>query len=210
MIVDADGFGPDDILELCDVSRETIERLITIVDLLDVWRNKTNLIGPSEMDAIWRRHVYDSLLLVPHIPSDAAVLDLGSGAGFPGLILSATASETMPPVYMVESVGKKCAFLRAAIERAGLTARVANLRAEAAHHLPGTCISARAFAALPRIFEYAEPWFQRGAVGVFPKGRRWEEELTRATECWKFAYDVIPSQSGDGVILKVSEVSRGG
>jgi len=108
----------------------------------------------------------------------------------------------------VESVGKKCAFLRAAIQSADLPAKVIQGRVEAIKPVQADCITARAFAPLPKLIEYAEPWFAQGAYGVIPKGRRWEEELTDALESWRFAYEAIPSVSGDGAVLKISEVSR--
>jgi len=209
-LVDKDGFGPENLSELASVSRETLSRIETVIGLLDDWRTRHNLIGPNEMGQIWRRHVWDSLQLLPHVSMDSNVVDLGSGAGFPGLILSATMIETGGHLTMVESVGKKCAFLRAAIEAANLPASVHQGRVEASGDIPASCVTARAFAPLPKLLDYAAPWLERGAVAVLPKGNRWEDELTKAKESWKFAYDVIPSQSGDGVILKISEVSRGG
>jgi len=109
---------------------------------------------------------------------------------------------------MIESVGKKCAFLRAAVQAANLQANVIQGRVEAVNPVQADCITARAFAPLPKLLDYAEPWLKVGAYGVFPKGRRWEEELTSAQESWRFAYEAIPSATGDGAILKISEVSR--
>lgn len=206
---DIDGFGPNHLGEFVDVSRETLAKIEQIVELLDDWRQRINLIGPREMEHIWRRHVLDSLQLVPHIPTDARTVDLGSGSGFPGLVLGAALTEPSAEIVMIETVGKKCTFLREAISHAGLKARVRQARVENVRDIEAACVIARAFAPLPKLFDYAEKWLANGAIGVFPKGRRWQEELTRTQESWTFAYDVIPSISGgDGVILKVSEVSR--
>lgn len=205
---DEDGFGPDDLKDYVDVSRETLDRLQIIVGELDVWRRKTNLIGPAEFGRVWRRHVLDSIQLQPHIPVSGHTIDLGSGSGFPALILAACASDPDARFSLVESVGKKCAFLRAAIQAADLPAKVIQARVEAIKPVHADCITARAFAPLPKLIEYAEPWFAQGAYGVIPKGRRWEEELTDALESWRFAYEAIPSVSGDGAVLKISEVSR--
>ncbi len=207
---DLDGFGPNDILVATNVSRETMARIETIVDLLGDWRLRYNLIGPNEMDHIWRRHVFDSLQLAELVALDATLVDLGSGAGFPGLILAACMVDHGGAVTMIESVGKKCAFLREAAAVAGLPAKVRQARVENSHEIEANIVTARAFAPLPKLLDYAEPWLSRGATAILPKGNRWQEELTQAQECWKFAYDVIPSRSGDGVILKISEVSRGG
>ena len=208
-MADLDGFGPKHLADHVDVSRETIDKLIRIVDLLDVWRKKINLIGPSEMGHIWRRHVLDSLQLASLIPADGHTIDLGSGSGFPALVLAAGLTQPGAKITMIETVGKKCAFLREAIQVAGLPAHVRQGRVENVRDLTADCITARAFAPLSRILEYAETWFEQGAYAVLPKGRRWQEELTEAKECWKFAYQVIPSISGgDGAILRLSEVSR--
>lgn len=205
---DLDGFGPDDLRTAVDVSRETIERIETIVTLLDSWRQRINLIGPSEMNHIWRRHVLDSLQLLPHISRDGVTVDLGAGSGFPGLVLAAALDHPSAEIVMIETVGKKCAFLREAIAEAQLPARVRQGRVENVKNITADCVTARAFAPLPKLLDYASIWLESGANAVFPKGRKWEEELTEAQECWKFAYEVIPSLTGDGAILKISEVSR--
>ncbi len=191
-----------------DVSRETLERLDAVIATLDSWRQKSNLIGPREWPHIWQRHVWDCLQLLDHIPEDARVVDLGSGAGFPGLIIAAARPNGY--VTMIESVGKKAAFLRAAILAAGLSADVVQGRVESAEAGPADIVTARAFAPLPRLLDYAAPWLKKGAMGLFLKGERWEEELTEARQRWNFAYEAIPSRSGgSGVVLIVREL-RGG
>lgn len=208
-MTDKDGFGPNQLAEFVDVSRETLAKIEKIVTLLDDWRFRMNLIGPREMDHIWRRHVLDSLLLAQHIPSNDVTVDLGSGSGFPGLVLAAGLTGQKAEIVMIETVGKKCAFLREAISHADLKGRVRQGRVENVRNLTAACVTARAFAPLPKLLDYAAIWLEKGAYGVFPKGRNWQDELTQAQESWTFAYDVIPSTSGgDGVILKISEVSR--
>ncbi|MBK8197961.1 MAG: 16S rRNA (guanine(527)-N(7))-methyltransferase RsmG [Acidobacteria bacterium] len=190
-----------------DVSRETLAKLDIIVATLDEWRTKSNLIGPKEWPQIWTRHVGDSVQLLDRIPDTARVVDLGSGAGFPGLIIAA--ARPAGYVTMIESVGKKCAFLRAAIEAAGLPAEVFQGRVESAPPIEADFVTARAFAPLPKLLDYAAPWLCKGATGVFPKGERWNEELTAARQRWNFAYQAIPSRSGgSGVILIVREAAR--
>ena len=207
-MTDRDGFGPEQFAEATNVSRETLDRIVRVVDELDDWRKKINLIGPSEFDQVWRRHVLDSWQLFDHVPSDAHTVDLGSGSGFPALILAAGFSHEAASITMIESVGKKCAFLRSAVAAASLPAKVIQGRVETVNPVQAQCVTARAFAPLPKLLEYAAPWLTNGAYGVFPKGRRWEEELTSAQESWRFAYEAIPSVTGDGAILKISEVSR--
>lgn len=190
-----------------DVSRETLARLDAVIAALDVWRQRSNLIGPKEWPQIWTRHVGDSWQLLDHIPETARIVDLGSGAGFPGLIIAA--ARPAGHVTMIESVGKKCAFLRAAIEAAGLSASVHQGRVESAPPIRADFVTARAFAPMPELLDYAAPWLTKGATGLFPKGERWKEELTAGLQRWNFAYEAIPSRSGgSGVILIVREVAR--
>lgn len=202
------GFGRSDFASLENVSRETLARVDSIVQELDDWRRKINLIGPAEFDQIWSRHVLDSWQLRSLIGERDRIVDLGSGSGFPALVLAAGFDSESSHITLIESVGKKCAFLRSAITAADLSASVVQGRVEAVSGVQADCVTARAFAPLPRILEYSEKWFADGAYGVFPKGRKWQEELTDAMECWRFAYEAIPSKTGDGAILKISEVSR--
>ncbi len=191
-----------------DVSRETIERLDAVLLTLDDWRKRSNLIGPKEWDRIWTRHVADSFQILDHIPESARVVDLGSGAGFPGLVIAAARPDGH--VTMMESVGKKCAFLRAAIDAADLSASVYQGRVESAPSSEADIVTARAFAPMPRLLEFASPWTKNGATGVFLKGERWKDELTDAKQSWSFAYEAIPSRTGgSGVILIVRELKRG-
>lgn len=207
--MDHDGFGVDEAVADFNVSRETKLALITIIEELHDWRTRMNLIGPAEAQQVWRRHVYDSLQLSTHLEASGDILDLGSGAGFPALILAALAKTQGGHVTIIESVGKKCAFLRHTAAQAGLPVSVLNQRVERTEGLAPDYVTARAFAPLPKLLDYAEKWLSAGSVGVFPKGRKWQEELTRASDCWTFSHEVIPSQSGDGVILKIWEVARG-
>lgn len=191
-----------------NVSRETLARLDTILAVLDDWRGRLNLIGPREWAHVWSRHVADSLQLAAILGEARDIVDLGSGAGFPGLVLAAS----MPPpvhVTLVESVAKKCAFLRTAIEAAQLPANVLWARAETLSPRPADAVTARAVAPLPRLLDLAAPWLESGAIGVFPKGENWRGELTAAQERWTFACEAIPSRTGgSGAILKLSEVRR--
>ena len=197
-----------DVLAAFDVSRETSARIDAIVDTLNAWRGRMNLVGAREWPHIWPRHVADSLQLVPLMDGAESVLDLGSGAGFPGLILAASAAAGTH-VTLVESVGKKCAFLRAAGEAAGLEVDIRQARIESLDPFPVNVVTARALAALPNLLELASPWLLRGAAAVFPKGENWEEELTQARQRWTFACEVIPSRtSASGRILKLTEIDR--
>ncbi|MEQ9315607.1 MAG: 16S rRNA (guanine(527)-N(7))-methyltransferase RsmG, partial [Henriciella sp.] len=191
------------------VSRETLGLLEGYIATLNDWRSRINLIGPREFDQIWARHVYDSAQLIPLVGDGAQVVDLGSGAGFPGLVLGCHAKTNGTAVTLVESVGKKCAFLADVTSKLQLPVRIENRRVESIKAESADFVTARAFAPLPKLLDYAEPWLKRGATGLFFKGERWREELTEAQECWILAYEAIPSRTSEtGVILKITEAKR--
>ncbi len=205
--------GPEELRVAEGLSQETMARLERVIAELDAWRTRINLIGPKEWPRIWSRHVGDSVQLFDHIRPSHRVVDLGSGAGFPGLVVAcAIGPGATGRVTMVESAGKKAAFLRAAGAAARLPADVLNERVEALAHRPlADIVTARAFAPLPRLLEYAAPWLEAGAVGLFHKGEHWKEELTEARKEWTLAHEAIPSRTGgSGVILKLSEARRVG
>ncbi|MEQ8558028.1 MAG: 16S rRNA (guanine(527)-N(7))-methyltransferase RsmG [Henriciella sp.] len=198
-----------DALSALGVSRETQLRLERYVSMLGEWRQRMNLIGPREMDQIWARHVYDSAQLLPLMGHGSRIVDIGSGAGFPGIVLACEAVGGDGDVSMVESVGKKCAFLSAVISELGLPARAINKRIEAVNGERADFITARALAPLSKLISYAAPWIDRGATALFFKGEHWREELTQAQEYWTLAYEAIPSRTSEtGVILKIMEVKR--
>lgn len=196
-------------VETGNVSRETFQRINSVIELLGHRHQQINLIGPKEWPQIWQRHVADSLQLIDHIPMAAQIVDLGSGGGFPGLIIAA--ANPTGHVTMIESVGKKCAFLREAISAAGLSASVRQERVESVPHFEVDIVTARAFAPLPKLLEYSSTWMLNGAEGLFLKGENWEQELTQAQQSWTFPYQTILSRTfGSGVILKIGELSRVG
>ncbi|MGB3626349.1 MAG: 16S rRNA (guanine(527)-N(7))-methyltransferase RsmG [Henriciella sp.] len=192
-----------------NVSRETFALLERYISILNEWRSRINLIGPREFDQIWSRHVYDCVQLLPLIDDGATSVDLGTGAGFPGLVLACHAKSSGGAVTLVESVGKKCAFLADVVSKLQLPARIENRRVESTEAQKADFVTARAFAPLPKLLDYAEPWLSGGATGLFFKGERWREELTQAEECWTLSYEAIPSRTSEaGVILKITEAAR--
>ena len=198
----------DAVFAAFDVSRETAARIDAIVETLDAWRGRMNLVGAGEWPHIWPRHVADSLQLLPLVEGAKSILDFGSGAGFPGLILAA-GLEGSAHVTLVESVGKKCAFLRAASASAGLNVHVVQARIESLVPFDVDVVTARALASLPDLLKYSEPWVSRGAMAIFPKGEIWQEELTQAQQRWTFDHEVILSRtSASGRILKLTEICR--
>ena len=210
MIRDEDGFGPEDIQTLANVSRETCERIECVIRTLKEKSVDLNLIGRNEWRHVWRRHVWDSAQLLDHVPRDSKVVDLGSGAGFPGLILACALTEEGDGlVSLVEKSVKKAAFLKSAIDAADLRADVQAKRAEDVTDIEADIVTARAFAPLPRLMVSASHWLEKGAIAYLHKGQKWKEELTSASETWKFSSEAIPSRSGgSGVILKVWGAQR--
>jgi 16S rRNA (guanine527-N7)-methyltransferase len=141
-----------------------------------------NLVGPNELARYWSRHALDSAQLVTLAPDSAARwLDLGSGAGFPGLIIAAfIADRPNARVHLVEKSPKKTEFLKAAAAAMEVPVGILNQRAEDLRVQPYDVLTARAFAPLPRLIEYAKPFLASGAIGLFPKGADYEAELTAA------------------------------
>ncbi|WP_419907083.1 16S rRNA (guanine(527)-N(7))-methyltransferase RsmG [Hoeflea sp.] len=194
------------------VSRETQHRLEAFVTLFDKWSKAINLVAPSTLTQVWERHVLDSAQLYAIDPQPQKWLDLGSGGGFPGIIMAIFMAETDGGfVDLVESNQKKVAFLRTAIAETGAAGRVHALRIEeAADGLTGHgAVSARALADLERLLGYAEPWMRAGATGYFHKGRDYRREINDARRSWTF--DLLEHQSmidADSVILQVYNLQR--
>jgi 16S rRNA (guanine527-N7)-methyltransferase len=207
---DEDGFGPEDVARLPGVSRETLARIGAYLAVLDDWRERINLIGPGEGRHLWRRHVLDSLQLFDEIFStDLRVADLGSGAGFPGLVLAcALAEREGTSVTLVEKSVRKSQFLEAAITAVGLPARVLNQRLEDPPPMEKfDVVTARALAPLPKLLGYAHGWLKPSGKALLMKGRDAVKELTMARESWTFETSTRPSLSSpEGQILTVSNL----
>jgi 16S rRNA (guanine527-N7)-methyltransferase len=215
-------------LKLTPVSRETEARLDLYVDLLRQWQAKTNLVAPSTLPTLWTRHISDSLQLLALVPSAKTPsaktrsaktrsaktwADLGSGGGFPGIVLACALAEipdTM--VHLVERNAKKAAFLREAL-------RVTNSRGTV--HLadigdsvdritgPVDCVTARAVAPLHQLIGFAEPLVRKGAKALFLKGQDVEAELTEATKYWNIKPHLHPSRTGgQGWIVELDQIER--
>ena len=190
------------------VSRETAERLQAYADLLLRWQAKINLIGPATIPSLWTRHFLDSGQLLAHLP-DGPVLDMGAGAGFPGLVL-AILRPGGAPVHLVEADGRKGAFLREVIRVTGAPAVVHTGRLETLKPFPVAAITARALAPLIQLLNWAEPFLEPGTRCLFPKGQTGEDELTAAAKTWKMTVARIASISDPaGIIFHLSEVQRG-
>lgn len=187
-------FGPNDFAAKADVSRETLGRLETYAELLTDWNERHNLVAKSTIPDLWNRHIWDSAQLAPLLPPDARTLaDLGSGAGFPGLVLAAMRPDIA--VTLHEATAKKCAFLQAAADRMGLDVIIANARMEELPHQVFDVVTARACAPLPLLLEYAHSFVGPNSICLFLKGQNVGSELTEATKYWKMEVSQVASQT---------------
>lgn len=171
-----------------------------------------NLIGPRDFEDPWRRHALDSAQLAALVPDAARrIVDLGSGAGFPGLVLALVLESRGASVDLIESNGRKAAFLNAAIRETGATARVHCARIESCPVPPAPAVTARACAPLRKLLAWARPLVAAGGRAIFPKGRRVEMELTDARQEWIFAHNRHRSLSDPGgAILTIEAFERVG
>jgi 16S rRNA (guanine527-N7)-methyltransferase len=192
-----------------NVSRETLQRLETYAGLLVKWQAKINLVGPATLPDLWRRHFLDSAQLLPLLPAAAGILvDLGSGAGFPGLVL---AIMTDWRVHLLDSDQRKCAFLRQVALDCGVVDRVTihPKRIEQVTGIVADVVTARACAPLGELLELAEPFIGEKGTGVFLKGAQAEEELTQAQRRWTMRLDRRDSISDPaGKLLIVGQLKR--
>ena len=192
------------------VARETVSRLSTYVDLLCKRNQELNLVAESTLPQVWRRHILDSAQLIDQIPSDSRTLiDLGSGAGFPGLVLAIMLQGRADfEVHLVESIQKKCRFLEEVAVATGAAVRIHWARAETLPRFKADVITARAVAPLDRLLALVHPFFKSGTVGLFLKGKSVADELTLATKSWTLDSTHIPSRSDpSGTVLRVTGLS---
>jgi 16S rRNA (guanine527-N7)-methyltransferase len=200
-------------LALTPVSRETEMRLDRFVDLLLTWQAKTNLVAPSTLPTLWTRHVSDSLQLLSLAPEAKIWVDLGSGGGFPGMILACALADTPgASVHLVERNAKKAGFLREALRVTGASGTV-HLAAieDTVDRVPGQidCVTARAVAPLHQLIGFAEPLIKRGAKTLFLKGQDVEAELTEATKYWNIKPHLHSSRTGGhGWIVELDRIER--
>ena len=200
-------------LRLVPVSRETAARLDEFAALLLRWQKAVQLVAPSTLPRLWTRHIADSLQIIEHAPGAKRWIDLGSGGGFPGLVVAialADAPETI--VHLVESDTRKAAFLREAARIIGAPAEVHAERIESvAERFAGDVeiVTARALAPLARLLELAAPLLSGGARGIFLKGQDVDNELTQAAKSWNITAKTFPSRTDSrGRILIVDRVVR--
>ena len=198
---------PEHFQRLTGVSRETLARLQLYVELLVAWNRRINLVGPRTLGDVWRRHILDSAQLRPLIPPSARILvDLGSGAGLPGLILAILG---VPEVHLVEADQRKCAFIREAARVTGTPVTLHAQRLEKITGIRADLVTARAFAPLPNLLDQAENLVDTHSILLFLKGKTVGEELTEAAKGWKMRATLHPSVSDpSGTVLRLEQVIR--
>ncbi len=192
------------------VSRETLTALEIYADLLTRWQARINLVATESLKALWHRHMLDSAQALPLLPaedgSQGEILDLGSGAGFPGFVLALL---TGRPLAVIESDQRKCAFLAELGRQTGIAARLRLFprRIESVAPWPAPILTARALAALPILIGWAAPFFGSASLALFWKGRTWREELTAASRDWNITAEDIPSRTDpDSAILVINQI----
>ena len=206
--------GPEAFAEAFKVPRETIHKLVHFAESLAQWNRAINLIAPSTLDEVWLRHMADSAQLRDLAPKARLWVDLGSGAGFPGLVVAILQAE-IPDFHMhlVESNHKKCAFLRDVARATEAPVDIHTMRIEElgkkAQSLRPDVVIARALAPLPRLLELAEPFVGEGTRGLFLKGRETDTEIEAAQSVWGFEGRLHPSlTAGDANVLEVTNLRR--
>ena len=184
-------------LGLVRASRETAERLDVYVDLLGRWRGAVNLVGEASFASVWTRHIADSAQIVHLVPGARRWVDIGSGAGFPGLVIAIQLAHVQGAcVHCIESDHRKCAFLREVVRATGAAAEIHPERVEnvdAAGLGPVDAVTARAFAPLPATLDLAKVWLDSGAVGAFPRGRSALGQLEAFPHAQTYSVEVVPS-----------------
>jgi 16S rRNA (guanine527-N7)-methyltransferase len=193
--------------ELLGVSRETLDRLATYLELLRRWQRTINLVGASTLEDPWRRHILDCGQLWRFWPEGARVgVDLGSGAGLPGLVLAILGA---PEMHLVESDRRKAVFLREAARVTGAIVHVHACRIEAAPAIAADVVTARALAPLVELLPLAARFLNEDTVCLFLKGGQVEAELTTARRHWRMRVELHPSLSApDGRVVLLREVHR--
>lgn len=195
-----------------DVSRETIDRLKAYQGLLEKWNPTINLVAKSTMKAAWDRHIVDSAQVFALTAGQIDHwVDMGSGGGFPGLVVSVLAKEFEKParVTLVESDARKCVFLRTVSRELELSTVIVSKRIEEAPPMEADVLSARALADLSTLCAFADRHLKPDGEALFMKGAKWRDEVEAAQSTWRFDYQAVKSKTEEGpAILRISGVSR--
>lgn len=192
------------------VSRETYEKLKAFEELVRTWSQRINLVSISDQSILWERHLVDSAQLIDLTDLTDRWLDLGSGGGFPGVVIAILLEESRQGhVTLVESDNRKCAFLKTAARTLSLDVDIRSQRIEQIELEAATTLSARALAPLETLVAYGFQFLAPDGIALFPKGRNWKNELEAAKVKWSFDCDVIQSiTEADAAILKLRNIER--
>lgn len=194
-----------------DVSRETFDKLEDFVELVKKWTPKINLISKSSIPDLWDRHILDSAQLYGIAPAQGHWVDIGSGGGFPGVVVAILSSgESSDHKFtLIESDQRKCAFLRTASRELDLNITVMSKRIEEIPSLDANILSARALADLPTLLSFAERHLNRSGVAIFPKGETWQKEEEIASKMWSYQHEVIKSNTNAAAaVLRIQDIVR--
>lgn len=194
-----------------NVSRETFDRLKAFEALVHKWNPRINLVSKASLRQVWTRHIVDSIQVYRLGARAGHWVDLGSGGGFPGLVVAILAAEDVSgtAVTLIESDKRKCAFLREVARETGVNCRVQADRIERVDPLRADVLSARALSDLSGLLTFCERHLSPQGTGLFPKGAKWKTEIDAAKRNWTFSYDAIKSSTEpEAVILKVEGISR--
>jgi 16S rRNA (guanine527-N7)-methyltransferase len=202
-------FGLEQFAQKTSVSRETLDKLKIYAELLDKWQRRMNLVSNTTIEDMWQRHFYDSAQLMDYIEfaktgSRLKFLDIGSGAGFPGLVLSILGAGEF---HMIESNGKKSAFMNQVIRDTGIDAVVYNERVEEMESFPVDYVTSRACASLSKLFELGKNFITEETICLFLKGEIAQQEITEAEKKWHFETEKYTSKTESvGSILRLSKI----
>ncbi|WP_370399638.1 16S rRNA (guanine(527)-N(7))-methyltransferase RsmG [Sulfitobacter sp. JB4-11] len=194
-----------------DVSRETLARLQVFADLVEKWTQKINLVSKASVSDLWSRHILDSAQIFDLAPPCRSWVDLGSGGGFPAIVIAIIATEKRPDitVTLVESDQRKCAFLRSALREMSLSGTVISERIEDLAPLQAEVLSARALADLTTLLSFAEHHLAAKGTCIFPKGENWRKEHDAAQQQWSYSCEAITSNTNPAAaVLKIEDIKR--
>ena len=203
-----------DLMSVCTVSRETIDRLEVYAGLLEKWNSTINLVSKNTINQMWKRHFLDSAQLWPHIPSETKTLvDIGSGAGFAGLVLAIIGMEKSPNMKftLIESDSRKCAFMRNVSRETGIDINILTNRIENVEGLQADIVTARALATLSQLLTYSKDILKDGGTCLFLKGDTYVNEVYEAKKSWDFMLKERQSVTHqNGRILQLTGIKHAG
>ncbi len=206
-----DKLTADAFQRLTGVSRETLQRLRVYLRLLEKWQGTINLVSTGSLEDAWRRHMLDSAQLARYIPPCGAggakvIVDIGSGAGFPGLVLAIMGAGV---VHLVESNRRKCAFLATVARETNTEVTIQPMRVESLTPIAADIVTARSLAPLHKLLAFSEPFVGREGECLFLKGKKVDEELTEAAKKWTMRVERFASDSdSSGVVLRLRQIFR--